>query len=528
MAKYDYVIKNGEIFDEEIRDFKTGDLGISGEKIKKIGVIDEHDGLNIIDAKGKVVAPGFIDLTSHSDTFWTIFSAPHQQSLLTQGVTTILGGNCGTSLAPLASPKNIQAIQKWTDVSGVNFNWQTVSEFLNEIEQYKLGVNFGTLVGHGTLRRNVIGDETRGAQKRELEEIKTMLSKSLDQGAFGISFNLAAAHEAGASPEEIIELCKIVSEKKGLVKHHLEDEGRNILPALVRLVNYARESKAKTQISHFKAVGRKAWEKFKDAVSLIENAREEGISLTADIFPYNRTGSSLYLLLPNWVRKNSKDFILNYLKNSEERKAVLEYLRGLTLHYEKIIVGATLRDKSVLGKTISEISEKSEVPPEEVILNLIETNDLSVSIFNEAIKRENTEEMLAKPYVSYATDGAGYDILRKNKNNIRYAHPRSFGTYPKVLKDFVREKKLLSLGEAIYKMSSLPAEILGLSDRGFLKEKMFADIVVFNAENVTDKSDFKNPFQLSEGMEWVFVSGEPAIENGEFKFSRNGRVLRRK
>lgn len=541
MAKYDFIIKNGEIFDGDIKKFQTADLGIDGDRIKKIGKIDENEAKNIIDASGKYVCPGFVDLTNHSDTFWTIFSNPCQESLISQGITTVLGGNCGSSLAPIASPKNIESIQKWTDISGLNINWQTVEEFLKELEiRHPIGVNFATLIGHGSLRRIVVGDETRKASKIELEKMKDLLDKSLEAGAFGISFNLASAHEIESDQKEIEALCEITANSGGIAKHHLKDEGKNILPSLSHLISVARATNVKTQISHFKAIGRSAWEKFDEAVSFIENSIADDVKITLDVFPYERTGSSLYLFLPEWVRKNGKRDILHLIKDINERKNIIDYLKSLTLHYEKITVASVLNDKDSLGRTIAEISNNTRVSPEEVILNLIDINELNISIFSDAINTEHIFELIKKPYSMAATDGAGYDIseiknkelneifsLKSSINPENYTHPRSFGSYPKFLKEYVFEKKAIELGEAIYKISTFPARTAGFEERGELKENFYADISVLDINNIEDKATYKNPFQFSKGIEHVFVNGELAFQNGEFTLKRNGRVLRK-
>lgn len=542
--KYDYLIKNGKIFDETKKDFFSGDIGISGDKIKKIVFFSEGEtsenakekienskAVNIIDANGKMICPGFIDLTNHSDTFWTIFQHPFQQSLISQGITTVLGGNCGSSLAPISQGKDIQNIQKWTDISEININWQSTHEFLNELSEHPIGVNFATLTGHGNLRRIVIGDISREANKIEIEQMKSLLKKSLSEGSFGLSFNLASTHEKRSEFNEIVELSKEVYNVNGLIKHHLQDEGKNLLPALVRLINYIRDSSARTQISHFKAIGKTAWEKFGETTAFLEMAiNEEKLPITVDFFPYNRTGSNLYLLLPEWVKKNGKENILRLIKDKEERKTTIDYLKTLTLHYDKIIIASTLTDKDVIGKTILEISKKTELSPEELILNLLDVNMLNVTIFNEALNYENINELFKKQYASFATDGAGYDLINEDREislPYNFPHPRSFGAMIKILSEFVKEKKMLTFGEAIYKMTSCPAKVLGLNKRGFLKEDFFADIVFINPDEVKDKSNYEKPFQFSKGVTEVFVNGKLEIENGDFTFKKNGRVLRK-
>ena len=541
MAKYDFLLKNGYVFDENKKDFISADVGIKADKIKKIGKLEEKDAAETIDASGKYVCPGFIDITNHSDTFWTLFSDPYQQSLLSQGITTILGGNCGSSLAPLVSPRAIEGIQKWTDITKINIDWQTVREFLKGLEKHKMGLNFATLVGHGTLRRGVIGNETRKASRPEMSEIKMLIEQAMREGAFGLSFNLGAAHESGANEEELTAFSEIVKKNGGVAKHHLEDEGKNILPSIVHLINCARHSGVKTHISHFKAIGKTAWDKFKESLFLIENAIKDGAQFTLDVFPYNRTGSSLYSFLPEWVKRDGKEKILDLIKNKEERKQIIEYFKSLTLHYDKITISAALRDKNVLGKTIKQLSEETGLGSEEIILNLIDLNEINVSIFNEAIQENHIDELIKKPFVIIATDGAGYDIIKesglrqtidfngpKDLKDYNLVHPRSFGSFPKALKNFALDRSVITFGEAVFKMSSFPAKFLGLTGRGCVRENYFADISVINPYALAAKADYENPFQLSSGVEFLFVSGEPAIKNGKFTFKRNGKVLRKK
>lgn len=533
MAKYDFLIKNGIVFDgSKDADPKQINIGIKDEHIKEIGDINEAESLAVIDASNQYVCPGFIDLTSHSDAFWTIFSDPFQESLITQGITTILGGNCGSSLAPIVSQKDIQSIQKWTDISTINIDWQELKEFFDRLDKIKIGVNFATLIGHGTLRRNIAGDETRSLTETEIRKLIFLLEKALEQGAFGVSFNLGSAHEKETSEKEITAIQNIVKKFGGLIKHHLEDEGKNILPALAKVISGNRETKSTVQISHFKAIGKTAWEKFDEAMSLIERARNDGLNITVDVFPYTKTGSNLYVLLPEWIIKNGKDYILSSLKKLDERNEALVYLKTLTLHYDKITIASALHDKNSIGKTLADISKATGFSPEEVILNLLEINDLQVSIFNEVIKEEHIEKLLAEDYVMIATDGSGYDAVSADKglksSNINNPHPRSFGTFPKFFREFVRNKQILNWQNAVYKASGFPAKVLGIKDRGIIKEGAFADIVIFNPEIIQDNATYHNPFRFSSGVNWVFINGTLVLKEGELTRKKAGIVLRKR
>lgn len=349
MANYSIIIKNGTIFDGSGGPSKQADIGISDGKIKAIGDLKNDAASLVLDASDKYVAPGFIDITTHSDTHWTLFSQPSQESFIRQGVTTIIGGHGGSSLAPLVKSENIETIQKWVDVSKINVNWQSMGEFLSELERHPIGINFGTFVGFGTIRRGIIDEQSRPAKNEEIKQMQYLAEKSLDEGAFGISTNLGAAHQNSASDEEILQIFKAAEKRGALTVHHLENEGKNLLPALVHLISLTRNSGVRSHINHFKAVGKSVWASFAQGLEMIEQAHKEKAQLTCDFFPCTRTGSNLYMLLPDWAIESGKEKILSFI-NGKERKYLLEYLKDLTLHYEKITIASTLHDLDVVEK----------------------------------------------------------------------------------------------------------------------------------------------------------------------------------
>ncbi len=524
MAAYSIIIKNGIIFDGTGQPFQKGDIAIVDAKIKKIGDLSRDQAAITIDASDKYVAPGFIDATTHSDTHWTIFSQPTQESFIRQGITTIIGGHGGSSLAPLVKAEDIQTIQKWVDISKININWQSMGEFLSELENHPISVNFGTFVGYGTLRRGIVGNEARPAENNEIAQMKFLAEKALKEGAFGISTNLGAAHENPATNEEVVELLKTAADSKVLASHHLEDEGKNILPALARLILLTRNSGVRSHISHLKAIGKTAWLYFPQGLEMIEQAQREGISLTCDFFPYTRTGSNLYMLLPEWARESGKKHILELIK-ANERKNILDYLKDITLHYERITIASTLHDLGATGKTIQELSDNSGISPEETILNLLEVNDLQVAVFSEAIDENNIELLAKKDYSLVASDGVGYSGEFLSKTDI--PHPRSFGAFPRVFSMFVKEKEILTWENAIYKMTGFPAKVLGISDRGVIAPGAYADIVIFNPEKISDQADYNNPYQFPVGIDCVLVNGKIALSDDSLAGESSGRVLRR-
>lgn len=524
MAHYSLLITNGRIFDGKGNPPREADIGIGEERIEAIGELEEASSDRVIDVAGKYVAPGFIDVTSHSDTHWTIFTHPAQESMLWQGVTTILGGNCGASLAPLVSGEDVEGLQRWVNIREININWQTFDELASELERHAFGVNVATLVGFGTLRRGVLGEEGRAANSEEIRQMKFLLERSLADGAFGLSFHLGAGHEQAAENLEIIELLGVVASAKRFIKHHLEDEGMHLLPAISRVLTMSRRAAVRTHLSHFKALGRLAWEQFASALAMIERAQEAGLPLTLDFFPYTRTGSHLLYLLPEWARAGSDAQILERLRSAEGRRSTAEALRQLTLHYDRITIASSQRDIAHIGKTIAALAEGSGITPEEVLIELLIHNELRIAIFNEVISLEHIQTLAAKPYAMVASDGVGYALKAALARDL--PHPRSFGAFPRALEWFSKEQPLSSWEEMIYKMTGLPASLLGFRDRGVLAPGMFADMVIFDPEELSAPATYENPYQPAKGITHVIVNGVIALEEGKRAEKLSGKFLR--
>jgi N-acyl-D-amino-acid deacylase len=527
MATYSTIIKNGTILEgsADKRRFQA-DIAIKDGKIEKVEKLKDEKAETVIDASDMYVAPGFIDLTTHSDTHWTLIEHPGQESFLRQGVTTIVGGHGGASLAPLIKKDSVKLLGKWTDIETTNINWQTFGELFQELEKHELGVNFATLVGHENLRRNVHGNELKEANKKEIKEMCALLEQSLDEGAFGFSTNLGTPFTSTASNEEVTELLKTCSNRSVFTSHHLENEGKNLLPAVSRLIMFLRNSGAMGHIAHFKALGQKAWGDFENAVNMIELAQKDDLMITCDFFPYTRTGSSLTSILPSWILKEDRSEIIKMLDDPKIKKDLTEYLKSLTLHYEKITIAFTLHDTNSTGRNIKDLSEDSGLTEEEIVLNLLKVNELQVSIFSDIVSMDHLELLSQKPYAAISSDGVGYE-LSKLKSTIDFAHPRSFGTFPKFFSQFVREKALLSWEDAIYKMSGYPATLLGLKNRGAIKVKNFADIVILDPLKIKDNSTYDDPWHYSDGIEQVFISGELVMSKNKIVKSGAGQILKR-
>lgn len=511
---YSIIIKNGKIFDGTGAEPFYSDIGISGNKISYIGDLSGEKFGKIIDASGLCVAPGFIDLTSHSDVYGTLFYSPMQESMLTQGITTILVGNCGESLAPIVKKESIQELERWTNLS-LSVNWNSMEEYLNFFQKNSLGVNMATLVGRETLYRNA---ET-------IEEREFLLLNSLKEGAWGLSSSFLFNGQNEALEQETVNLFNIVKKYNGICKIHLRDEGKNFLPAVAATIDLARRSKARVVISHMKAIGREAWLDFPNALSMIRRARAEGVDIYCDAFPYLRTGSQLVALLPEWAREGSNQEILARLKNSDTKNKILSSLNKITIHAEKILLASAGEDKKIVGHTLEKIASELEISPEEAILEILLLNNLNVTIFGKTLNPQNLISFFKENYACAATDGAGYNLSFADFKNL--VHPRAFGAFPRFL-SVIASKANLQMEEAIKKITSLPASLLGLTDRGIIKKGFIADIAIFDPLILKDLSTYKNPFNYSMGMKFVLISGEIGLNDGVTQADLLGKTLIKK
>ena len=494
---YTILIKNGLVFDGTGKPPYQADVGILGKRIYDIGELGDKGDV-VIDATNQYVAPGFIDLTSHSDTYGTLFAVPLQESLLMQGVTTIVIGNCGYSLAPLASSAPLEDLGRWTTVSPFNIDWGSVEEFHQALKRLGVGVNVATLVGQETLKKSAT----------TLEEQLLLLTQSLEKGAWGLSSNFSFTNLSSETKEATQELLKIIAQYKGLYKVHLGDEGQNLLPKLAEVLSLVRVTGVRTTISHFKAVGRKAWRDFKKALLMIERARQEGLDITFDIFPYLRTGSMLLSFLPSWAREGDNTAIMERLKSPETSQFILKDIERMTLHPDRILIASAKLQKIHAGKTLSRIAQDLSLSPEAAMLEILKTNDLAVTIFGKTLHGKNII--------------AGLSFLKSHD----LAHPRSFGTFARFL-GVIAPRMNMKPETAIYKITGAPAKALGFRDRGTIIENAIADVVVLNHKIFHDCATYRMPYQYAEGITFTILGGEIAVQNGVAVPSRFGEPLER-
>lgn len=522
---YDILIKNGYVVDGTGRAPFLADVAIKEDKIVKIGELHNEKGEIEINADGKIVCPGFVDVNNHSDTFWQIFQNPDLESLAYQGITTIVGGACGSSLAPLATPAAMESIQKWIDLKNISFNWLTLKEFLNVLESKKLSINFATLVGHENLRRGILKDELRAPNSKELKFIEKMFQDSMKSGALGLSTGLIYTHARLASGEELLDLAKIVKKYSGIYVTHIRDEAEGVVDSIEEAIKIGQEVKIKLHVSHLKVMGKKNWSKMEDALNHISHAKENGVDVSFDVYPYTNTGSVLYAMLPSWVAEGGRKIMIHRLKDPVIRTKVMAEMKKSGFEYKKIEIASSPLDKTLTRRKITEIAISQNKTVEEAIIDILIASDGRVITSMEILSEKNVREAILHPLSIIASNGAGYSINHAKTGEL--VHPRSFGTFMKVLEKYVLQEKIITLEEAIKKMTSYPAERFGISKRGKLEKGFFADILVIDRDKISSPSDTERPYQYSRGIDYSFINGKMAIQDGKYNSSRSGRVIRR-
>jgi len=521
---YDLVIKNGLIIDGSGKKAHPADLGIKADKIAVIGDLKKEKGKTEINAEGKFVAPGFIDINNDADHYLSIFEQPQAENLIRQGITTILCGLCGASLAPLIKGSLI-SIRKWVNTQKFNVNWQTFKDFLDFLSQKGLGVNFASLVGWATLRRDLAGEEFRTLDKTELEQLKKILEQSLKEGAFGVSFGLGYSHEKMVGLSETIPVAELVNQYYGLVAIHLRDESANLMSALNEALEIAKQSSCRLEISHFKIIGTPYWDQFDDALKLIVKANHSGLKVGFDVYPYDINAQVLYLVLPEWIAVGGRKALLKNLSNPTIYYQALLDLKKNRHLYEQLIIADPADQWFLAGHTLKEIAENEGLSLEEALLKIVKLTEDRAIVFTPTLSEKNVIDAMKSKYSVIASNGAAYNLGKSQKGIL--VHPRAFGTFPRFLGYYVRDKKLMSWEEGIKKITSQPARRIGLTNRGLIEKNYFADLVIFQPDKIIDKATLKNPYQYSEGIESVIINGKIAYHRGFLEKKLLGQILRR-
>lgn len=496
-TSYDIVIKGGMVYDGSGETPYRADIGVSGGTIKTIGEITTTRAL-ILDATGLSVAPGFIDIHTHCESGLQTEKGRSAKNYLLQGVTTVITGNCG----------------------GGTYR---VEEFYDKLDSQGIGLNVIHLVGHGTIRSTVMGQEAREPTEEEMDRMKKLLAQGLEEGAAGLSTGLFYAPGSFAKTDEVVELAKVVKKYGGIYATHLRDESNytiGLKEAVKEAITVGEQAGIPVEISHIKALGKPVWGMAKDVCDIIENARERGVRIYADQYPYLASSTGLAAaVIPRWVQAGGK--MGERMKDpgllEKIKKEIAENIdrRGGP---ESLVIVSYPKNRDFDGKNLAEISSALGQPIVETAIHLVMDGSPSIISFN--MKEEDLAYFMKKPYVMTGSDG---NVQIPDKS---FPHPRSYGTFPRKIRKYVMEEKWISMGQAIRAATSLPAEVLGLDDRGKLKEGCAADILVFDPDELADKATYQRPHQYSEGVRYLLVNGDMVIEKGSFNGRLAGKSIR--
>ncbi len=523
---FDVIICNGKIVDGTGSPWFYGDIGIKGDQITAVGNLKRESTKELINAEGKVVAPGFIDIHSHSDDKFVIDS--QADSKLRQGVTTEVMGQCGNSIAPIQGGcRNIiiDELQK----ENIQVKWKSFEEYLEFLQDKGLPVNLVGMVGHGTLRKQVMGYENRQPSQDELDEMKRILKLALEDGAFGMTTGLIYPPGSYAQEDELIELLQEVSHFNGIYMTHMRNEGSSLVRSVQDTIQVGKHARVKVQISHHKAVGRYNWGKISETLQLVTEARQQGLDIAMDQYPYTATSTGLVSLLPEWVLEGGREQCLKRLTQDSERKKLKEYLSeefAKDRKWSDILIARvkTQANKSLEGKTVAELAQNRGVEPEEFVLDLLLEEELDCQKISFSMDEEDVKYVMSNDLVMIGSDGSSLANIGPLSEG--RPHPRNFGTFPRVLSRYVRDTGILSLEKAVWKMTGLPASRLPLFRRGLLRPGFFADIVIFDLAKIQDKASFEQPRQYPEGIEKVFVNGYQALNKNGHNGLLAGKVLK--
>lgn len=521
----DTLIRSGYVIDGTGEPGIKADVGIENGRIADLYTGEAPQAKTVIDAEGLIVAPGFIDIHTHSDR--SLPKHPRGLSSVTQGITTVVGGNCGGSAAPL----NDDLAKKHSQRGDFEPPWRTVEEYFEVLGDKQLGINLALLVGQGNVRGIVMGTEEREPTPAEMGKMQAILTEALDQGCVGISSGRRYMPGALASDEEVYELCEAASDYGCLYTSHIKNQDLGIIESIEELLELGRRTGLPLQLAHMKACGKPNWGRSEQLLQLLEEARQEGLDIMADVYPYTYTSmGSIENNMPDWLVESGREVALERLEDPKTvRKVVAELrhwarnnpVRARSTEQTGIVYAGERED--LVGLSIAEAAELLGVPDHATaVVELARQTEfelLTAGIMSE----EDVRTIMSHPYSMIGSDGVSID---EAEGPVGSVHPRSFGTFSRVLGFYTRELGLLHLSEAIKKLTYMPAQRLGFDDRGLIREGAWADIVAFDSETVSEQASLENPGRFSTGIEYVLVNGVAVVENGEPVDNRPGRVLK--
>jgi N-acyl-D-amino-acid deacylase len=530
--QYDLLIRNGRIVDGSGRAVYAGDVAVKGDRIAAIGNLAQANAARTIDAQGLVVAPGFIDMLGQSETYLLI--DPRANSKVMMGVTTEITGE-GESIAPI-NERQIKEQEGFLRRYNLTVDWRTLDDFFKRLEKQGTGVNLGTFVGATQAREYVIGYDHRQPTANELQQMKQLVADAMRDGALGVSSSLQYVPARFARTDELIELAKTARQYGGIYITHQRSEGHTIDASLDEVFEIARKAQTPVEIWHLKTAYKKNWGRMPHVLERIKKARDSGLDITADIYPYIAGSTSLAASLPPWALEGGTEKMLARLRDNATRQRLKKEISEEQTTWENIYLGSGGPEgvlissvvnrelESLQGKRISEIGTEQKKDPLDTVFDLILADEGQTGAIYFMMSEDDMRAAMKSPFVSFCTDSGARATdgpLAGSKS-----HPRGWGTYPRILGRYVREEKLLTIETAIHKMTGAPAARVGLKDRGLLKEGMFADITIFDPAKVIDRATFESPNQYPIGIEYVLVNGKISVDKGQRTSALAGRALR--
>ncbi len=527
-----FLIRGAQVIDGSKGEPFRGDIAVENGVITEVSPSRKGGRKTIIEADGLVAAPGFIDIHSHTDL--TIFKHPLAESKALQGVTTEVIGNCGIGAFPVNDDRKSVLIDylKMHDfhLPPEGLSWNHFTQYADQLERIGLGLNLVPLAAHGALRIAVLGAEDRIPSDRELEKMKNLLGESFEEGAWGLSAGLIYPPGSFAKTEELVELAKVAANYEALYSSHIRGEGATLMKALDEAIRIGKESGVRVEVSHLKAMGKDNWGRGKEALLKLEKARRSGVDIAADQYPYEATSTSLTALVPSWAHAGGVSELLKRLASP----GVIEQLQAeILLEMNKrggpgrIVIAeiGSAKNAGLSGKSIGQIAELWNCAPETAVIRLLLEEKAAVGAVYFSLSEEDVTAILSSDQVSVGSDGTG---MKAEEDSGTSTHPRSYGTFARILGVYAREKGTLSLAKAIHKMTGLVASRLGLKNRGLIKPGYIADLVLFDPLTIQDQATFDRPHQYAIGVVYAWVNGCPIVREGIITGNTPGRVLRKR
>jgi N-acyl-D-amino-acid deacylase len=527
---FDIIIKGGTVYDGSGRPGRRVDVAIKGDRIAAVGNLSRANATTVIDAKGLAVAPGFINMLSHSET--SLIVDPRSLSEIKQGVTTQIFGEF--SMGPLNEQTKQRLLQSRAE-GRPEIQWTTLVEYLAYLEKRGIPQNVASFIGAVTIREHVIGQEDKQPTPAQLDQMRELVRREMEGGALGITTALIYPPAFFAKTEELIELCKVAAKYKGKYTTHMRSEGNQLIEAVQETMRISREAGLPAEIYHLKASGASNWSKMDQVIRMIEQARRKGMKITANMYTYPAGGTGLDASMPPWVWEGGREAGYKRLQDPATRQKIAGAIRTPSNDWENLYMLAGSPDrlllasfrteqlKPLVGKTLGEVAKIRGKDPVETIMDLVLEDRSRIGTIYFLMSEDNIKKQIRRPWVSFGSDAASIapegNVLRSS------AHPRAYGNFARLLGKYVREEKVISLTEAVRRLSGLPATNLGLDHRGFLRPGMFADVVIFDPQTIADRATFENPHQLSVGVRDVFVNGVQVLKDNESTGAKPGKAL---